>query len=150
MPLEDLVGSKYVSDLNEAWPLGTDLPDSGDDHLRGIKNVLKKTFPNITGPVTRTQTDLNNGSVPSGSLTIFCQAAAPVGWTRSDYWDASSLLKVVPIDGGIEGGTTDGTDNPIIMQMNATLHYTTGSSTVPYRYTDWTPRYTNVIMCEKT
>ena len=40
----------YVSDLNAAWPLGTDLERQGDDHLRLVKTTLKNSFPNISGP----------------------------------------------------------------------------------------------------
>ena len=42
MPLEDIEGpGKYPDDLNSAWPLGSDTPSEGDDHLRGIKNVIR-------------------------------------------------------------------------------------------------------------
>lgn len=61
MSLEDLTGSsKYISDLVETNPDGaTDPKSQGDDHIRGIKNTLKNTFPNITGAVTATQAELN-------------------------------------------------------------------------------------------
>jgi hypothetical protein len=81
MPLENLVGNKFISDLNPNWPAGTDLPDAGDDHLRGIKNVLQKTFPNLNGPVNLTDEDLNRGSVPAGSVMPFYMSASP---RRSD------------------------------------------------------------------
>jgi microcystin-dependent protein len=42
----------YVSDLNPAWPLGTDLESQGDDHIRLIKAVLKATFPGQNAPLT--------------------------------------------------------------------------------------------------
>lgn len=42
MPLEDIEGpGKFPNDLNSAWPLGSDTPSEGDDHLRGIKNVIR-------------------------------------------------------------------------------------------------------------
>ena len=56
---EDLTGTKYIDDLNELWPLGSDDPVKGDDHIRGIKNVLVDSFPGITGAVTATHTELN-------------------------------------------------------------------------------------------
>lgn len=34
----------FVSQLDEQWPNGLDSLDRGDDHLRLIKSVLKKTF----------------------------------------------------------------------------------------------------------
>lgn len=62
MPLEDLTGpSKFVNALNSLNPDGaTDRVNEGDDHLRGIKNVLKNTFPNITAAVTATAAQINS------------------------------------------------------------------------------------------
>jgi hypothetical protein len=112
MPLEDLTGNRFISDLNETWPLGTDRPDAGDDHIRGIKNVLKRSFPNITGPVTLTQDALNRGSVPSGSVMLFWQSAAPVGWTRVAGITTTHGLRVVT--SSTAGGTSGGSDDPIL------------------------------------
>ena len=49
----------YIDDLNAAYPLGTDPKSEGDDHIRLIKSTLKTTFPNVTGAVTPTHTELN-------------------------------------------------------------------------------------------
>jgi hypothetical protein len=49
----------YPSDLNAAYPGAADDPVEGDDHLRNIKTVLKTTFPNVSGAVTPTHTQLN-------------------------------------------------------------------------------------------
>jgi len=59
MALEDLTGDKYVDDLVEANPPQADFRYEGAGHIRGIKNVLKKAFAFITGPVTATHLDLN-------------------------------------------------------------------------------------------
>ena len=59
MALEDLTGTKYIDDLVVTNPAAGDNVSQGDDHIRGIKNVLKDTFPNITGAVTPTHTELN-------------------------------------------------------------------------------------------
>jgi hypothetical protein len=59
MALEDLTGTKYLDALVITNPVTTDFKNQGDDHIRGIKNVLKKTFANITGAVTATHTQLN-------------------------------------------------------------------------------------------
>jgi len=113
MSLEDLTGStKYIDSLNEEWPAGIDYPDAGDDHIRGIKNVLKNTFPNIGGPVTLTEDDLNAGSVPVGSRMLFWQAAAPVGWSRVAGFTDTRCLRVVPTDAA--GGTYGGVDDPVV------------------------------------
>lgn len=112
MPLENLVGSKYISDLNENWPAGTDLPDAGDDHMRGIKNVLKRSFPGITGPVTLTQDEINRGSVPSGSICLFYQAAAPAGWSRTAGIGNTFGIRIVA--SANPGGGSGGTDDPVL------------------------------------
>ncbi len=59
MALEDLTGTKYIDALVSTNPPGTDGLDETDDHIRGIKNVLKKTFPNLAGAVTGTSSELN-------------------------------------------------------------------------------------------
>ena len=60
MALEDLTGSgKYIDDLVSANPAVGDDVSEGDDHIRGIKNVLKLTFPSIDGAITATDTELN-------------------------------------------------------------------------------------------
>lgn len=59
MALEDLTGTKYISDLNSSNPTATDGVSEGDDHIRGVKNVLKTTFPSVSGAVTATHTELN-------------------------------------------------------------------------------------------
>jgi hypothetical protein len=61
MPLEDIESAgKYISDLVVTNPESTDYPgQDGDNHLRGIKNVVVNTFPNLSGPVTSTQAELN-------------------------------------------------------------------------------------------
>jgi len=112
MALEDLTGNKYIDSLNSDWPAGTDLPGAGDDHIRGIKNVLKRTFPNVTGPVTRTQTDINNGSVPTGAVVTFFNPAAPVGWDRVTWLQHTYMMRIVA--SATVGQTSGGSDDPIL------------------------------------
>ena len=60
MALEDLTGGgKYIDDLVSTNPTATDNVAQGDDHIRGIKNVLKLTFPSIDGAINATDTELN-------------------------------------------------------------------------------------------
>lgn len=49
----------YISDLVSTNPTSTDPKSQGDDHLRAIKSAVKTTFPNISGAVTPTHTELN-------------------------------------------------------------------------------------------
>jgi microcystin-dependent protein len=89
MALENLVGSdKYLSALVRTNPDGDLDPKSeGDDHLRGIKNALLNTFPNINGPVTMTPLQLNNAGAQKlhiGQVGMFIWAVNIVGWEVLD------------------------------------------------------------------
>ena len=104
MPLEKLQGDGvYLTELNEDWPLGSDSVSSVDDHVRGIKNVLKNTFPNLAGPVTKTAVELNSSSIPKGCVMVFYQKVTPAGWTKlglgTDY-----MVRVNNADPGVVGG----------------------------------------------
>lgn len=88
----------YISDLVVTNPVGaTDTKGQGDDHLRLIKAALKNTFPNITGAVTKTHTQLNDPQVitlPIGTKMLFVQTAAPTGWTK-DVVHNDKALRIV-------------------------------------------------------
>jgi microcystin-dependent protein len=91
-----LESATYLSQLNPAFPASTDLLAQGDDHLRLIKAVLQATFPNINGPVSVTDEDINSvvsliasgsgGLVPTGAITAWYGAsgAVPTGWHICD------------------------------------------------------------------
>ena len=49
----------YINTLDPTYPAATDAKSEGDDHLRLIKTAVKSTFPNVTGAVTPTHTELN-------------------------------------------------------------------------------------------
>jgi hypothetical protein len=49
----------YISSLNASNPAGSDYVYEGDNHIRLIKSVIKATFPNISGAMTATHTELN-------------------------------------------------------------------------------------------
>lgn len=49
----------YISGLVATNPASSDAPSAGDDHLRLIKSTILATFPNVTGAVTPTHTELN-------------------------------------------------------------------------------------------
>jgi hypothetical protein len=112
MPVENLIGSKYVDSLNAEWPLDGDSSAQGAPHLRGVKNTLKNTFPNLTGAVTRNQANLNTGAVPVDAVMVFYQAAAPLGWTRVSVGTTYGLRVV---DSSTPGGVGGGSHDPVVM-----------------------------------
>jgi hypothetical protein len=70
----------YISDLVTTNPTAADPVSQADDHMRLIKSTVKATFPNVTGAVTPTHTQLNGGrafsayqsvsqSIPNATLT---------------------------------------------------------------------------------
>ena len=54
-----LESTTYINGLVATNPAGTDARSQGDDHIRMVKSSVKATFPNITGAVTATHTELN-------------------------------------------------------------------------------------------
>lgn len=74
-----LESALYINQLDPANPPGTDQLSQADDHLRLIKGALKATFPNITGPVTLSQSDLNTSNkVPVGVISLWYGSAASI------------------------------------------------------------------------
>jgi hypothetical protein len=88
MPIES---ATYISDLVATNPVGaTDTKATLDDHIRLVKSTVQATFPNITGAVTPTHTELNyvdgvtsaiqtqiNAKAPTASPTFTGVPAAP-------------------------------------------------------------------------
>ena len=84
MALEDLTGAKYIDSLNSANPAVGDNVSEGDDHIRGIKNVLKYSFPNIDGAVNATDAELNSIKLTATS-NIGLGSTAVDSITTGDY-----------------------------------------------------------------
>lgn len=78
-----------INQLVETNPLGTDTKSQGDDHIRLIKGALRRTFPNITGPITVDEKVLNalaggtNLMIP-GMIIMWSGTALPPGWKLCD------------------------------------------------------------------
>ena len=54
-----LESATYISDLVSTNPTSSDNLSQGDDHLRLLKSTIKATFPNVSGAVLPTHTELN-------------------------------------------------------------------------------------------
>lgn len=89
MPLEN---ADFISELNPAWPLGTDSINQGDDHDRVTKKAVQQSFPNIDQEVTASATDLNTITdaattgvlVPTGAILPYAAASPPNGYLLCD------------------------------------------------------------------
>jgi hypothetical protein len=115
MPIET---ANYIDQLDPTNPAAPDLLADTDNHLRMIKQVLKNTFPSVTGPVSATQYQLQ-ANVPVGGIIMWNGNAAsvPAGWglctgatyTRLD--GAGSIVSPNLTDRFIKGLAVAGTDN---------------------------------------
>lgn len=65
MPLES---AEFITGLQNAYPSDTDDVNQGDNHIRLIKYVLKSSFPNINGAMTRTAAQLNAAPYDAATL----------------------------------------------------------------------------------
>ncbi len=75
MPIESF--GNNISTLVATNPLGSDAKSTADDHLRGIKSVLKAQFPNLDAPVTATPAQLNATYAPTASPAFTGTPTAP-------------------------------------------------------------------------
>jgi len=82
----------YINSLNASNPTATDALSQADDHMRLIKSTIKATFPNVSGAITSSHTELNlldglattDILMPSGSVIIYGGTSAPTGWLLCD------------------------------------------------------------------
>lgn len=112
----------YISDLVATNPVGTDDRSTADDHIRLLKSTIKTTFPNITGAMTSTHTQLSylasttgvaGGGTKidmfvSGTPLLCQQTTAPTGWTKSTTHNNKALRVVsgTASSGGTKSFTT--------------------------------------------
>ena len=68
----------YINQLDATKPGATDPKSEGDDHLRLLKSTVKATFPNVTGVVTPTHTELGYVAGVTSALQTQLNAKAPL------------------------------------------------------------------------
>lgn len=124
MPLET---ATFINQLDAANPLGSDPIAAGDDHIRLIKSAVKATFPNITGAVSVSHTDLNTkvpnalqttGGTMTGALVLSGAPTVDLNPATKKYVDdlgATKADKTVTMTAGT--GLTGGGD----LSANRTL-----------------------------
>mgnify|MGYP003665694788 CR=1 FL=1 len=69
MGLEANTSSTYINGLVGTNPTTADPLSEGDNHLRLIKDVLLRTFPAVTGAVTVSNNQINNGIADTSTAT---------------------------------------------------------------------------------
>jgi hypothetical protein len=68
----------YIDSLVTTNPPGTDDRSTADDHLRLLKSTIKNTFPNVTGAVTPTHTELNFVDGVTSAIQTQLNLKAPI------------------------------------------------------------------------
>lgn len=73
MPLDN---ANFIGGLDATLPLAGDMALEGDDQIRGVKRAVQQSFPNVTGPVAATHTEINSllGSRPALQVQIDSKA----------------------------------------------------------------------------
>ena len=95
-----LENAQYIAELDETNPEGTDSRRQGDDHIRMIKGVLRKTFPEFDEALTAKPSDLNdiianNRGVQSKMIVMYwgSEDEIPEGWVLCDGGNGTPNLK---------------------------------------------------------
>lgn len=109
----------YINQLNAALPGATDPKSEGDDHIRLVKTTVKATFPNVTGAVTPTHTELNYVAGVTSALQTQLNAKAP---TASPTLTGAVVLPATTTIGTVTGtelGYLSGVTSALQTQLNA-------------------------------
>lgn len=81
----------FIADIDETTPLGSDNVSQGDNQIRQFKSDVKDSFPNVSGAVTVTHTQLND--VPNKLVSFNGRTATAAVPASGDYelGDANSI-----------------------------------------------------------
>ena len=102
MALEDLTGTKYLDDLVATNPAAGDNVSEGDDHIRGIKNVLKLTFPNVDAACNATPTEFNYVDGVTSAIQTQFDAITANDWVTAARMADNSVDSDMYVDGSID------------------------------------------------
>lgn len=113
----------FIDSLVDTNPTASDPKNQGDDHIRGIKATLKDQFPNLSGAVTPTHTELNYVDGVTSAIQAQIDLKAPL---------ASPVLTGTPeaptAAVGVTGNQIATLDYVIAASLSASLPGQTGNA----------------------
>lgn len=143
----------YIDTLDPTNPTATDPLKQGDDHLRMLKSVLKDSFPEISGPMTATQDELNildGATLSTDELNHVQGVTSPIQTqldelvateaANTDAYTAEDVLaKLVTVDGhesGVDADLLDGQEGAYYSPapLNETNFATQSQTQPPTQY----------------
>ena len=147
-----------IADLNVTWPTDGDVASQGDNHLRLIKDAVKKTFPNVSAVVTSDASELNTldgintannfGMVPSKGIIMWSGSIAtiPAGWFLCDGTNGTPNLRdrfIVGAGTTYAVGAMGGAATVALVEANLPSHThtvsgTTGGQSADHTHTGYT------------
>lgn len=134
MPVDP--GNIYIDYYNSTDanndPDGTETRKEGDDHIRGVKGTLARSFPAVAGAVTPDQDELNtldgistatsletrlqdieskSALFTTGTTVVFFQQTLPVGY--SEVGAPDTMMRCTTVASGEGGGPIQGLHSPV-------------------------------------
>lgn len=131
MPLET---ATYLSELVTSNPAHTDGLNAADAHMRLTKAAIKNSFPNITGAVTATHTQLNASAAAVVTNGVALLADAGVFFKTSGDGFVNTLAGDIDVKlGGVIGATFQRTAGVNFFKITGQVEATTlkGGGMVP-------------------
>lgn len=68
----------YINGLTSTNPAAGDIVSEGDDHIRLLKSTIKATFPNVSGAVSATHTELSYAAGLTSAAQTQINTKAPL------------------------------------------------------------------------
>lgn len=120
----------YINGLVDTNPTSSDNANQGDNHIRLLKSTIKNTFPNVTGAVTVSHSDLNTvtgkldkaGGTMTGALT----------GTSATY---SGTVTAAGFSGPVTGNVTGNASTATALQTARLINGTSFNGTANISFT---------------
>ena len=113
-----LESSTYINGLVVTNPTGSDNISDGDNHIRLLKSTIKATFPNVTGAVTKSHTQLNTTVATVEAATNANTASTIVKRNGSGDFNAGTITAA--LSGNATTATTLQTSRTIALAGDVT------------------------------